>query len=286
MLSIISVISGFCGCSGSKSRTVGNIASLATVYYGMESSPVYSFSLQKKNDILQKKDIWYFSASCAVGEKKDRHTSFDFFPLTAEEAEKFLAVLSEEKTVTRLRMSIDLSRIFRAADAPSRNTVIVFENGSRIEKNTDLGEKTRNFLYELADRHCAEAEKGTIESFSVSSSCMDNSFSYFFMLEKNEDAWYFSFDAAFEAKEYARVEKNDVRLDDSEAERIFELVGKHGITNAVLQYREPEDNGEFWLDATEYNTSFVFVDGSRVHAPIEPGSELTGALYKLAENYI
>ncbi len=285
MLAIISALLGFCACGGSKNRSVGNIASLATVYYGMESSPVYSFSLQKKTDTLQKKDVWYFSADCAVGEKKDCRISFDFFPLTEEEAENFLAVLSDEKTATRLRLHCDLPHIFRAADAASRNTVVSFEGGNRIEKDIDLGEKTLGYLYELADRHCAAAEKGTVKSFSVSSSCMDNSFSYFFMLDKNEDAWYFSFDAAFE--EYSvRVEKENVRLDDSAAERIFELVEKYGITNAVLQYREPEDDDMFCLDATEYNTSFVFVDGSRAYAPIEPGSELTDALYKLAENYI
>ena len=51
----------------------------------------------------------------------------------------------------------------------------------------------------------------------------------------------------------------------------------------MKQYEQPPDDGIVLLDETTYQTSFWFMDGSSIYAPIDAGDELADAFYSLAQ---
>ena len=281
---LLSLISGLFGCGGEKSYAAEDIASVSTAYYGTEKNPVYSFALQKKYDALQKKDIWFFSASCLVGEKKEHYTSFSFFPTPTDEAEGFLALIREEGEIARLRKHCNPLRIFHIPDAPSRSCVISFADGGRIEKNIELGDKVLDYLFALADRHFEAAESGNLKSVCITSNAMDYSYCYMFSIDKEEGIWFLSCDAVVDDERIC-AEEEALRIGDGDAEEILAVVREQQLVGQVVQYEEPEDDGTFVLDETTYGTAFVFTDDSRVYAPIDHGDELTEAFRRLVRKY-
>ncbi len=284
LVCLLSLISGFPGCGGGKNYTAEDIASVSTAYYGTEKNPVYSFALQKKYNARQRKDIWFFSASCRVGEKKDHYTSFSLFPTPTDEAEEFLALIREEGEIARLRKHCNPLRIFHIPDAPSRSCVISFADGGTIEKNTALGEKALDYLFSLADRHFEAAENGIIKSVCITSSAMEYSGCYMFSIDNKEGIWFFSCDAVVD-DDCICVGEETLQIAESDAEEILAVVNEQQLLGRVIQYEEPEDDGTFWLDETTYGTSFGLADGSRVHAPIDHGDELTEAFRCLVRKY-
>ena len=143
---------GLFGCSGSKKYTSDDVVLINTAYYGTERNPVYSFALKKE------KDGWLFSADCLVGSQKDHYTSFSSFAITAEEAEEFLRILSEDGETERLCRYRNPIRFFNRCDAPTRSFGMTFSDGNTIEKETKLGDRALNYLYALADRYYEAAE--------------------------------------------------------------------------------------------------------------------------------
>ncbi len=277
-MSLLSLISGLFGCGGNKKCSAEEIVSLSTSYYGMERDPVYSFALLKGDN------GWFFSASCRVGEQKEHYTSFSCFPISTDEAEKLISLVSEEREITRLRRHLDMARLFHIPDAPTRITAVTFSDGNRIEKNTALGEKTMDYLYSLADTHYEAAETRTLTEVFAVRSCMDFSSSHIFTLRREENAWLFSCDAVVGDRAY-RTEVEDRRVEEDAVKEILDIVERQQLIGQVVQYVEPEDDGLFILDETTYKISFDFSDGSRIYAPIDPGEELTEAFYRLAEKY-
>ena len=87
-MSVLSLLLGLFGCGGNKKYN--------TVYYGMESNPVYSFAMRKEED------NWVFSAKCLVGSNKEHYASFASFPITDEDAQGFLQVIREDGEIERL----------------------------------------------------------------------------------------------------------------------------------------------------------------------------------------
>ena len=96
IVSILSLLSGLFGCGGNKKYTVDDIVFIHTVYYGMESNPVYSFAMRKEEE------DWFFSAKCLVGNNKEHYASFASFPITDEDAQGFLQVIREDGEIERL----------------------------------------------------------------------------------------------------------------------------------------------------------------------------------------
>ena len=274
-MSVFLVVSGLFGCESSKKHTVDDIISLHTSYYGMESNPVYSFALRKQDE------NWLFSASCNLKSRENYYTSFSCFPIPTEEAEEILDIIREEGEIERLRKYRNPIHIFHAADAPARSSGMVFADGSRVEKETSFSDRLQKYLYTLADMHYEAAESVEFESVCIYRHCMDYSSSYSYTLEKNENDWYFSFDAVIDSSGvHTEVEKQ--RIDEHNAEEILKIIKEQQLVAKVRQYEPPPDDGISVLDETTYGISFDFPDGSSVHAPINAGSELSDAFYSLA----
>ena len=143
---------GLFGCGGSKKYTSDDVVLINTAYYGTEMNPVYSFALKKE------KDGWLFSADCLVGEQKERYTSFESFPIPAEDAAELLQIVSEEGEIERLYKHRNPIRFFHISDAPTRSLGMTFSDGSTMEKKAILGDRALNYLYVLADRYYKAAE--------------------------------------------------------------------------------------------------------------------------------
>ena len=273
-MSVFLVVSGLFGCESSKKHTVDDIISLHTSYYGMESNPVYSFALRKQDE------NWLFSASCNLKSRENYYTSFSCFPIPTEEAEEILDIIREEGEIERLRKYRNPIHIFHIADAPTRSSGMTFIDGSSLEKETSFSDRLQKYLYTLADMHYEAAESVEFESVCIYRHCMDYSSSYSYTLEKNENDWYFSFDAVIDSSGvHTEVEKQ--RIDEHNAEEILKIIKEQQLVAKVRQY-EPPDDGISVLDETTYGISFDFPDGSSVHAPINAGSELSDAFYSLA----
>ena len=274
-MSVFLVVSGLFGCDSSKKHTVDDIISLHTSYYGMESNPVYAFALRKY------KENWLFSASCYVKSRENYYTSFSSFPIPTGEAEQFLEIIREEGEIKRLRKYRNPIRIFHIADAPSRSSGMTFTDGSSVEKETAFSDKALQYLYTLADKHYEAAENIEVVTVHVYRSCMDYSSSYSYTLEKNENVWYFSFDAVIDSSG-AHTEVERQRIDEHDAKEILQIIKEQQLVAKVRLYETPPDDGISVLDETVYGISFGFLDGSSIEAPIDAGEELREAFYILS----
>ena len=143
---------GLFGCGGSEKYTADDLVLIHTVYHGTERNPVYCFALKKDEN------GWLFSADCLVGEEKEHYTSFESFPIPAEDAAELLQIVSEEGEIERLYKHRNPIRFFHISDAPTRSLGMTFSDGSTIEKETMLGDRALNYLYVLADRYYKAAE--------------------------------------------------------------------------------------------------------------------------------
>ena len=148
---------GLFGCGGCEKYTANDLVLIHTVYYGTERNPVYCFALKKDEN------GWLFSADCLVGEEKEHYTSFESFPIPAEDAAELLQIVSEEGEIERLYKHRNPIRFFHISDAPTRSLGMTFSDGNTIEKETMLGDRALNYLYALADRYykAAESSAGT-----------------------------------------------------------------------------------------------------------------------------
>ena len=151
MLALLPVF-GLLGCGGSKKHTADELLMLNTVYYGTARDPVYAFALKKEEN------GWLFSADCLVGEQKEHYTSFESFPIPAEDAAGFLQIISEDSEIERLYKHRNPIRFFHISDVPTRSLGMTFSDGSAMEKDAELGDRALDYLYVLADRHYKEAE--------------------------------------------------------------------------------------------------------------------------------
>ena len=145
-------IFGLLGCGESEKFTADDLVLIHTVYYGTERNPVYCFALKKEEN------GWLFSADCLVGEQKERYTSFESFPIPAEDAAELLQIVSEEGEIERLYKHRNPIRFFHISDAPTRSLGMTFSDGSAMEKDAELGDRALAYLYVLADRYYKEAE--------------------------------------------------------------------------------------------------------------------------------
>ncbi len=131
-------IFGLFGCGESERNTADDLVSIHTVYYGTERNPVYCFALKKEEN------GWLFSADCLVGEQKERYTSFESFPIPAEDAAELLQIVSEEGEIERLYKHRNPIRFFHISDAPTRSLGMTFSDGSTMEKEAILGDRALN----------------------------------------------------------------------------------------------------------------------------------------------
>ena len=145
-------IFGLFGCGESERNTADDLVLIHTVYYGTERNPVYCFALKKEEN------GWLFSADCLVGEQKEHYTSFESFPIPAEDAAELLQIVSEEGEIERLYKHRNPIRFFHISDVPARSLGMTFCDGSTMEKDAELGDRALDYLYMLADRYYKDAE--------------------------------------------------------------------------------------------------------------------------------
>lgn len=278
IVSVLSLFLGLLGCSGNKKYTADEVRSFFTSYYGTGRYPVYSFSLQKQDE------NWLFSASCYVGEEKEHYTSFSSFLLPFEDAEGFLEIIRKEGEIKRLRRCRGPIRLFSVSDAPMCSSGMTFTDGSSIEKETTYGDKALDYLYVLADKYYAAAEKLEPEicAVSVDCSCMDYSSSYSFTMQKEGYDWFLSYDAAIDDSGI-HTEAQDQQIGEADAEEILRIVKEQQLITSVKEYEELPDEEVYALDETIYRISFEFADGSSIDAPIDAGNELVQGFYQLAK---
>lgn len=145
-------IFGLLGCGESEKFTADDLVLIHTVYYGTERNPVYCFALKRGET------GWLFSADCLVGEQKEHYTSFESFPIPAEDAAGLLQIISEDDEIKRLYKHRNPIRFFHIPDVPARSLGMTFSDGSTMEKDAELGDRALDYLYVLADRYYKEAE--------------------------------------------------------------------------------------------------------------------------------
>ncbi len=274
---LLSFLSGAFGCGKKKNYDVDDIVSLSTSYFGMEIDPVYSFALQKREG------RWFFSASCLTGVRKEHYASFGFFEIPDDDAVGLFNIISGDGEIDRLEKYRNTPRIFHISDAPARSLCIEFGDGYKIEKDTEFGRNTLDYLHVLADKYCSSAEKETITSVSASCSAMSYSSAYSYLLEKKGKTWFFSFDTSVDCGA-KRIRAKNRQISGDSAGQIIAIVKAERLINKVRQYKEPDED-VFALDAAEYAVSINFSDGSRLCAPVSPGDELTEVFCGLAKKY-
>lgn len=280
----LSMLSGLIGCALIDKYTSSEVHQIvsfsATSQSSMSIIPTYAFALRKEDG------EWFFSADCHVDSPQSHYTSFNSFPIPAEDVKGLLKIIDEEQELKRLRKYREplLTRLFGSliSDGGWDYTRVAFTDLEPLERETLPCDKVRDYLRDLAEKHCQAAESVEIVAVSINRSCMDHSSSYSFTLEKDGGHWFFSFDAAIH-RSGAHTEAEGLRIEDDAAEEILRIAKEQQLVNKVKQYEQPPDDGIVLLDETTYQTSFRFMDGSSIYAPIDAGDELAGAFYSLAQ---
>lgn len=283
MTVVVTVLfSGLFGCGGTGKTE--EVVSFYTSSYGMARKPEYAFALYRQDG------AWYFSASCHVNNPYSHDTSFGSFPLPAKDAAGFLAVLREEGEIDRLRnyrtplLTRLLANTSLISDGSTRYSGMTFADGSSLERNTRVSARVLDALYDLAEKHCREAESVEIQAVSIRRDSPDPEGSYFFTLETDGYDWFLSFGAVLDGTGgYTQGEK--WRLEVYEEDEIFRIIREEQLVARVKRYEKSANERENACAEATYQTSFRFADGSSLCAPIQAGAELVDAFYSLAETH-
>lgn len=281
MLALVTLLLfGAAGCGRIGRGVPGQVDEIVSFYtssYGMSRTPVYAFALYKEEG------GWFFSATCYIAGETNHFTSFGSFPIPAGDAEGVLAVLREEGEIARLARYRKpfLTRLLRIDDAPSHCSGMTFADSSRLERDTRVSASVLDSLYDLAEKHYREAESVEVHAVSVRRESPDPGLSCSFTLETDGYDWFLSFSAALECAG-GRTEAEDVRIGAPDAEEVFRIIQEQQLVAKVKQYETSADEEPTACGETAYQISFRFADGSSGSAPIDAGTELTGAFYSLA----
>lgn len=276
LMSIFSLLAGLLGCGGAgqnASEKISQIVSVSTSYHGMSRSPTYAFAL------YQEDGNWFFSATYSA-------SSFSSFPIPAEDAEGLLEILRETDEIKRLTTYREpfLARLFgiQVTDAPMRYSGIVFAGSESLERETSLCAKALDYLYDLAEKHRKEAEKLEIVGISVCRESPDPLSSCSFTLKTDGFDWFLSFSAVPDSSGNPTKVEN-LQIETHDADEILRLVKEQQLIKKVKQYEKSTDDETTAFDETICQTSFQFMDGSSICAPIDAGTELIDAFCSLAQ---
>lgn len=91
-----------------------------------------------------------------------------------------------------------LASIFPISDGSTRYSGMTFADGSSLERNTRVSARVLDSLYDLAEKHCREAESVEIQAVSIRRDSPDPEGSYFFTLETDGYDWFLSFGAVLD----------------------------------------------------------------------------------------
>ena len=285
-MSIFSLLSGLFGCGGSAQSTsseVNQIVSFSTTSQSsMSVTPMYAFALRKKDG------EWFFSANCYVDSPQSHYTSFSSFPIPAEDAEGLLKIIDEEQELQRLRNYREplLTRLFAplVLDGGWDYTRVAFTDLEPLERETLPCDKVRDYLRDLAEKHCQAAESVEIVAVSVSRESPDPSIACSFTLKKELYRYgdSLSFSAVLDPAD-GLEEEEELVIGTKDTEAVIHIIKEQQLIEKVKQY-EPTTGGDGTTDPDEtvYRLSFQFADGSQISAPTDPGTELMDLFYSIA----
>ena len=285
-MSIFSLLAGLLGCGGSGQGTSSEVQQIvsfsATSQSSMSRRPTYAFALRKKDG------EWFFSADCYVDSPQSHYTSFNSFPIPAEDAEGLLKIIDEEQELRRLRkyQKPFLTRLFEPLllDGGWDYTRVAFTDSEPLERETLPCDKVRDYLRDLAEKHCQAAESVEIVAVSVSRESPDPSIACSFTLEKELYSYgdSLSFSAVLDPAD-GLEEEEELVIGTKDTEAILHIIKEQQLIEKVKQYEPPTGgDGTAGTDETVYRLSFQFADGSQISAPTDPGAELMDLFYSIA----
>lgn len=286
IMSVFSLLAGLLGCSWSGQDTSSEVQQIvsfsATSQSSMSIIPTYAFALHKKDG------EWFFSADCYVDSPQSHYTSFNSFPIPAEDAQGLLKVIDEEQELRRLRkyQKPFLTRLFEPLllDGGWDYTRVAFTDSEPLERETLPCDKVRDYLRDLAEKHCQAAESVEIVAVSVSRESPDPSIACSFTLEKELYSYgdSLSFSAVLDPAD-GLEEEEELMIGTEDTEAILRIIKEQQLIEKVKQYEPPTDgDGTADPDETVCQLSFQFADGSQISAPIDPGAKLIDLFYSIA----
>ena len=286
IVSIFSLLAGLLGCGGSGQGTSSEVQQIvsfsATSQSSMSITPTYAFALRKKDG------EWFFSADCYVDSPQSHYTSFNSFPIPAEDAEGLLKIIDEEQELKRLRKYREplLTRLFGSSllDGGWDYTRVAFTDLEPLERETLPCDKVRDYLRDLAEKHCQAAESVEIVAVSVSRESPDPSIACSFTLKKELYRYgdSLSFSAVLDPAD-GLEEEEELVIGTKDTEAVIHIIKEQQLIEKVKQYEPPaEGDGTADPDETVCQLSFQFADGSQISAPIDPGAKLIDLFYSIA----
>lgn len=282
----LSMFSGLIGCALIDKYTSSEVHQIvsfsATSQSSMSRRPTYAFALRKEDG------EWFFSATCHVDNPQSHYTSFNSFPIPAEDAEGLLKIIDEEEELKRLRKYREplLTRLFASSllDGGWDYTRVAFTDLEPLERETLPCDKVRDYLRDLAEKHCQAAESVEIVAVSVSRESPGPSIACSFTLEADEwsPSWLLSFHATLDcAGDYAEAEMLPIGKDD--VDEILAIIKKQQLVTKAKQHEPSADDSNAACAETGCWISFRFMDGSLACTPIEEENELFDIFYSLAQ---
>ena len=285
-MSIFSLLAGLLGCGGSGQGTSSEVQQIvsfsATSQSSMSITPTYAFALRKKDG------EWFFSADCYVDSPQSHYTSFNSFPIPAEDVKGLLKIIDEEQELKRLRKYREplLTRLFGSSllDGGWDYTRVAFTDLEPLERETLPCDKVRDYLRDLAEKHCQAAESVEIVAVSVSRESPDPSIACSFTLKKELYRYgdSLSFSAVLDPAD-GLEEEEELVIGTKDTEAVIHIIKEQQLIEKVKQYEPPaEGDGTADPDETVCQLSFQFADGSQISAPIDPGAKLIDLFYSIA----
>ena len=286
IVSIFSLLAGLLGCGGSGQGTSSEVQQIvsfsATSQSSMSITPTYAFALRKKDG------EWFFSADCYVDSPQSHYTSFNSFPIPAEDVKGLLKIIDEEQELKRLRKYREplLTRLFGSSllDGGWDYTRVAFTDLEPLERETLPCDKVRDYLRDLAEKHCQAAESVEIVAVSVSRESPDPSIACSFTLKKELYRYgdSLSFSAVLDPAD-GLEEEEELVIGTKDTEAVIHIIKEQQLIEKVKQYEPPaEGDGTADPDETVCQLSFQFADGSQISAPIDPGAKLMALFYSIA----
>ena len=291
IMSVFSLLAGLLGCGGSGQGTSSEVQQIvsfsATSQSSMSITPTYAFALRKKDG------EWFFSADCYVDSPQSHYTSFNYtsfnsFPIPAEDVKGLLKIIDEEQELKRLRKYREplLTRLFGSliSDGGWDYTRVAFTDLEPLERETLPCDKVRDYLRDLAEKHCQAAESVEIVAVSVSRESPDPSIACSFTLKKELYRYgdSLSFSAVLDPAD-GLEEEEELVIGTKDTEAVIHIIKEQQLIEKVKQYEPPaEGDGTADPDETVCQLSFQFADGSQISAPIDPGAKLMALFYSIA----
>ena len=145
-------------------------------------------------------------------------------------------------------------------------------------------DKVRDYLRDLAEKHCQAAESVEIVAVSVSRESPDPSIACSFTLKKELYRYgdSLSFSAVLDPAD-GLEEEEELVIGTKDTEAVIHIIKEQQLIEKVKQYEPPaEGDGTADPDETVCQLSFQFADGSQISAPIDPGAKLMALFYSIA----